>query len=547
VVRRRAPDAAFVVALVGSLIFLVVQAGHLWFFGDDWDFLTQRGVLGKHALSVWTPHNEHWSTLPILLYRGLFSVFGIRHYLPYASSVIVAHGLVVLLMWSLLKRAGIRPWIAASFGVVLAVMGGGSENTLWDFQVGFVGSVMFGLLALRLMPAEGGWSRRDGWALLALVASLMCSGQGLTMLTVITAYALLARGIRTAGVLAGVGLLTYLLWYAAAGHAGMPGQLDSPLLVPDYLWNGLGHVWESMTGITGLGLTVVAAALASLLRPGRSQVHGALCVAGLAGAVCMFALAALTRAHLGLDGAQNGRYMYIAAVLTTPLLAVATQALLGSEPHTGPLMKAVSLGLLTLIVLQSAHAVIGWRKWRVGLLEGAPQRIVAAAAVATSGETLLRQLPSPQYDPNLSAAAVAAMGREGALPRLGPNLTGLIEARSRLEVVVTPGTLSLPPAARVVGVGTELGDGELATGCRKGHSAQGNGYLDVRVGRGGVRLVLRTSGSQVVTQLVDGTLQSSPEQWATTPGASYAVGSTAAGTVLRVTFPQPVDFSVCPS
>src|ERR1035438_5856060 len=41
---------------------------NLWFFGDEWDFLTRRGLHGAY-FSIWTPHNEHWSVLPILLWQ----------------------------------------------------------------------------------------------------------------------------------------------------------------------------------------------------------------------------------------------------------------------------------------------------------------------------------------------------------------------------------------------------------------------------------------------------------------------------------------------
>ena len=41
------------------------------------------------------PHNEHWSTLPILVYRVLWQLFGLRTYVPYQ--------LVALLLTSRLR------------------------------------------------------------------------------------------------------------------------------------------------------------------------------------------------------------------------------------------------------------------------------------------------------------------------------------------------------------------------------------------------------------------------------------------------------------
>src|SRR3984885_4210852 len=72
--------------LVAGLAVLLHENAHLWFFGDDWEFIVNRGL--HHPIhSIWQPHNEHWSTLPILWYRLLFTLFGL-HYFPYILSAI---------------------------------------------------------------------------------------------------------------------------------------------------------------------------------------------------------------------------------------------------------------------------------------------------------------------------------------------------------------------------------------------------------------------------------------------------------------------------
>ena len=52
------------------------------FSGDDWDFLFFRGTVAGSDRGLFTPHNEHWSTIPILMYRAIFAMVGPRHYLP---------------------------------------------------------------------------------------------------------------------------------------------------------------------------------------------------------------------------------------------------------------------------------------------------------------------------------------------------------------------------------------------------------------------------------------------------------------------------------
>ena len=55
-----------------------------WFIADEWAFLADRdgGDLGD----LLRPQNEHWSTIPILVYRGLWHVVGLRSYVPYLDS-----------------------------------------------------------------------------------------------------------------------------------------------------------------------------------------------------------------------------------------------------------------------------------------------------------------------------------------------------------------------------------------------------------------------------------------------------------------------------
>ena len=65
--------AIHVLVLVGGFMALVSCAMGQWFYGDEWDFLGHRGLAGAER-SLWAPHNEHWSTGPILIYRALYTL-----------------------------------------------------------------------------------------------------------------------------------------------------------------------------------------------------------------------------------------------------------------------------------------------------------------------------------------------------------------------------------------------------------------------------------------------------------------------------------------
>ena len=79
----------FVLLELAALPLILVLARDRWFYSDDFDFLVTRraGDIGD----LLRPINGHWSTLPILAYRLLWSLFGLHSYLPYQVTVVVTH------------------------------------------------------------------------------------------------------------------------------------------------------------------------------------------------------------------------------------------------------------------------------------------------------------------------------------------------------------------------------------------------------------------------------------------------------------------------
>ena len=158
--RLAGPDlatAAHLVSLAGAIAFWAWLDRGLWFFGDEWDFLVSRG-LGYPPGSthgIWFPHNEHWSTLPILGWRALYHFWHLSSYWPYLSLLLAMQALTVHLAWRACRRAGASPWVSTAAATMLGFLGAGAEDFGWAFQVGFVGSVAFGLLGLDLLDRPG--------------------------------------------------------------------------------------------------------------------------------------------------------------------------------------------------------------------------------------------------------------------------------------------------------------------------------------------------------------------------------------------------------
>ena len=147
------------------------SASYHWFLRDEWSFLSGRSITSVHDL--FRPHAlSHWSTVPVVVYRLLWFVFGARTYLPYQALVVVMHLAVAVLLRQLMRRAGVDPWVATIAAAPFILFGPGDQNIVWAFQIGFTGSIAFGLAQLLLSTHDGPIDRRDwlglGAGLLAL-------------------------------------------------------------------------------------------------------------------------------------------------------------------------------------------------------------------------------------------------------------------------------------------------------------------------------------------------------------------------------------------
>ncbi|MFD0630768.1 hypothetical protein ACFQ9X_02985 [Catenulispora yoronensis] len=132
---------------------LLVAGRKLDFFYDEWDFVdkAERWRFGDYFV----PHQEHWSTVPMVIYRVLLGLNGMHSYLPFIGTLLVLHCANAFLMFLLVRRRGGDALGVAAAGVLL-VLGRGSDDFIWAFQIGFSCSVFFGLMALWLLDGGTG-------------------------------------------------------------------------------------------------------------------------------------------------------------------------------------------------------------------------------------------------------------------------------------------------------------------------------------------------------------------------------------------------------
>ena len=422
------------ISLAVGAVFLLYVSRHQWFFFDEWGFLAERSVtIGSQGL--FEPHNEHWSTTPLLLYGLVFRLFGMTSYLPYMSLVVVAHLAVVHVVWRIAVRSEVNPWMATAFCAAFLPFGPGADNLLWAFQVGFVGSVATGLAAILVQDRRRLSSRRlkAGWGM--SVFALTFSGVSVPLVAASALVAWMRRGFRALLVAASVPAMVYLVWLLSVGAGGLgavPVTEDTLRSSPAFLVNGLNAVLSLGTGTPLAGLVPIAVSAGALIvrrRRGGNPAHVAI-AAGI-GELLLLIMFALGRSGLGVEAAGALRYVYIGAALLLPLMLIGLSELARR--------RAVVVGISFLLAL--AWGINNARLLLLSAdLEAERERSVReqliAAATRFEPEGVLRQKPEPIFAPSLQLDELLTlfprMDEDADIPR-----AALVRAALALQVSVT--------------------------------------------------------------------------------------------------------------
>jgi hypothetical protein len=503
-VQTRRAQLALWVMVVAAGGWLLYRDRNLWFGGDDWFILLDRRI-SPHAgqLGIFDAFNEHWTTLPILMFRGLYAVFGISTYWPYLVLLVLVHLAIVVLLWYVMTRAAIDPWVALGFTALTAIAGVGFENLTNVWQVPLILPLALGLGALLVLPERGRLGARDAGASLLLTIGMACSGLGITMLGVVALVALVRRGWRVAVAIAVLPSVAYAWWYLAYGR-NAPDVADPTYgEVPRYVWSGSTDALGDLVRWRSLGVVIVLAAVVWLMwqltrRPIDSTV---LVPAALAlGAGVSLALTGWRRGAIG-DPATS-RYAYITIVLFLPLLAAASEWCIRrlARARFAIVVPVVVGALLLLAVIAQVRMFDDY----VATIEPAKRvekgALLSTAVLAREGHRFLTDRPMYIYEPQVTVKKIIDLDRDDALPSLsGLRATDRYTVLARTGLVVAPGPLAgLGPNPSAVRLGT----------LRGARSTPVDGRADCvdLEGRTGATAQLLTDGGVTVGVHGDGTL-----------------------------------------
>jgi hypothetical protein len=236
--------------LTGLSGFLLLYWGSkLTFLLDDWEFLLYRPGFNAHA--ILEPHGEHISIAPILIYKALLATVGMGSALPFRVVSTSIFLLSAVLFFALMQRR-LGEWLALAAAVLLLFVGAAWEDLLWDFQMGYFGSMAAGLGMLLALEREDGHG--DQIACLLLTVSIVFSSLGLPFAAAAAVSVLLRPGRLRRLYVFVVPLLVYGAWWVGWGHnAESALSASNAAATPSFVLDGIASSMASIFGLFGPG------------------------------------------------------------------------------------------------------------------------------------------------------------------------------------------------------------------------------------------------------------------------------------------------------
>lgn len=360
----------FSLLATGCLWLAAVPARASWPAPDDWR------MVGDHDWSLvglLADHNQHFSALPIAMYKALFHVIGFDPFWPYCLITIALHACVVLLVWAIMRRSGASDWMAALCAPALLLVQG-ETVVVSQFQMTLALTLALSVFVIAMKPSH--WLCTATAAVLGMGA-VASSGIAIPILTATFFVAWRRRDLVSALALTVPAALLYGAWLLSQAAQPVP-----TFRLPLTNW-GPTAAWSVITGLAGLGLAGIllvaatAAGVAVGLLRGQQRFRWLEPGALVGSAALMLALVYLGRGYALPEGIGFGRFVYLAAAQTLPLIAVSATSL--SLVRCG-----LSLTVLVPLALGLVVNVAGWRTFADFLAQrNADARTSLAALIAS--------------------------------------------------------------------------------------------------------------------------------------------------------------------
>ena len=196
-------------AIVASALLLLYLVRGLTPLVDEWGYLYAYRSWSLETLL--TPHNGHLMVLSLLLYKGMFALFGLESQVPFQLVNLAFSAAVAALLFSLIRSA-VGDLLALAAAVLILFYGAGADVILPTFAYPNLFGLATGLAALLVL--RRGDRRGDVGACLLLTVSILAYSLGIVFAAgAVAALALRPRGerLRSWWVVA-IPILIYAAW-----------------------------------------------------------------------------------------------------------------------------------------------------------------------------------------------------------------------------------------------------------------------------------------------------------------------------------------------
>ena len=433
--------------LLGAWVALMVLATNTnqWFFADEWEFIARRSRpagLGDTIRMYLRPHNEHWSTLPLLVYRAIFGVVGLKAYWPYLIVHLAAHVGLGLLLARRFRSDRARVPVVLLTTATFLFLGAGSENILWAFQTAWIAALGFCLIGLEIVDRAARHQSLGrssvGWLWVVGVAALMCAGTGVSSVVAICLSVLLRFGWRKALLVGSVPGVVMAVWLLSFGRDNSSEPVSwgySPYRVGGYAWRALVGMIDRTTGFAGLGVLVAVALLVGALHRSSDLVleHASSLSLAVAG-VFFSVVVALGRVRF--DDPEASRYSYVLFVFFVPLLIVLLEHVLVGRPRVWQSVATV----LSAFFLLNSIGVLTDNARIEGIRELQLKRTVVAAFSVANSPLVAPQATPDNRAPDLTMGRIRNLMAQGILVPGKPekDLVALVSAISSVDMTPMP-------------------------------------------------------------------------------------------------------------
>jgi hypothetical protein len=378
-------------ASLAPLLFNLSRFQMLFFFGDEWDLLSQMSHVGLLRSSL-EQFGENFVPLFRLLWEGAVLAFH-GSYFSVVVLLWLTHFAIMVTFGSILRRIGLHPFVIVFSMLTCSLAWSNIESLAWTVQWSPMLATLFFVLSFLLLTSLGGveeWTwqviLKLALYIVLLLASALCFSRGVINGPALAGFALLGwrpttnpllrRTILEISLIVPAILMAfiYVPMMLRAPHPQSASHLQDIVLYGVYAFSlnplfriacwDQGQVGAPAAVVFGLLQGAIVLSGFAVIRKSRLQMAfmGSLLVYELLSC----SLLAIGRYNTGMQSTVSSRYQYIALLGLAPFIGILLQRILFKPSNwlDRAAMWAVLLAWCVLLLYRWPIEINTWSIWR---------------------------------------------------------------------------------------------------------------------------------------------------------------------------------------